>query len=257
MNHIYISVVSHNHIETIKSTNALKELAASNNITVVVKENTPQDNSDYFESIGVTYLNNPDHYFLGFGDNNNYVYEYCEENLNIDGGDTFIVCNPDVFITLDEVLKLNNIITELGFNISTINLYRDYDLKVHDNSVRRFPSFISLCYSLIFRRNSTIYNKEEINDFLDVDWAAGSFLAFRSSHYKNLNGFDKRYFMYCEDIDICFRSSMIGHRVKYIPMIRATHLAQHENRNVLSKHFVWHVSSALKFLVRKFYYDIK
>ena len=47
------------------------------------------------------------------------------------------------------------------------------------------------------------------------------------SYYRQLNGFDERYFMYCEDIDICYRSCKIhGKRVMYFPNIKAVHLSK-------------------------------
>ncbi len=43
-----------------------------------------------------------------------------------------------------------------------------------------------------------------------MEWVAGSFIAFKSSSYRKVQGFDENYFMYCEDIDICYRAKSQG-----------------------------------------------
>lgn len=46
----------------------------------------------------------------------------------------------------------------------------------------------------------------------EVDIIAGSFLLMESSIWKRLEGFDPRFFMYGEDVDLCLRARDLGHR---------------------------------------------
>lgn len=80
------------------------------------------------------------------------------------------------------------------------------------------------------------------NGALEVDWLAGLFLALRSETYARLHGLDERYFMYCEDVDLCLRARAIGLKSVLLSDVRITHAA---NRNTLKKreHFFWHVAS--------------
>jgi GT2 family glycosyltransferase len=41
----------------------------------------------------------------------------------------------------------------------------------------------------------------------DFDWLAGMCLVVSSEAFRALGGFDERYFMYCEDADLCLRIS--------------------------------------------------
>ncbi|MNC50723.1 Rhamnosyltransferase WbbL [compost metagenome] len=150
-----------------------------------------------------------------------------------------------------DILELIGKMRENNVHVSAINLFRDKEYTVFDNSIRRFPSFITFMKSILGFGNESILNKKEIEKPVDVDWASGSFLAFLSSHYHMLDGFDERYFMYCEDIDICFRSKLLGRQVRYFPCIRAIHYAKHANRDFFSKHFLWHLSGAFRFLFLK------
>jgi len=120
-----------------------------------------------------------------------------------------------------------------------------------DNSIRKFPSLTQFGKSFLGLGNPTIINKNIVSAPTIVDWAAGSFLAFRSSHYAALKGFDEGYFMYCEDVDICYRSMLLGEQVVFFPQIKMQHLAEHANRSIFSKHFYWHVKSALRFLLKR------
>ncbi|WP_017026544.1 hypothetical protein, partial [Vibrio rumoiensis] len=135
--------------------------------------------------------------------------------------------------------------------IAAINLFKDYDKTSYDNSVRSFPSFLQFVSSFLGGKNTSILDKKSILKPTNVDWAAGSFLAFKASYYKKLGGFDENYFMYCEDIDICYRSMKMGSPVMYYPQFEAIHLAKHANRKILSRHFYWHVSSVIRFLMTK------
>lgn len=51
---------------------------------------------------------------------------------------------------------------------------------------------------------------------------SGAFLAFRSQAFEALGGFDPRYFMYLEDVDICRRASRLG-AVIFLPQAEVVH----------------------------------
>jgi N-acetylglucosaminyl-diphospho-decaprenol L-rhamnosyltransferase len=58
----------------------------------------------------------------------------------------------------------------------------------------------------------------------EVDWVAGTCLLVRRSVFDQLGGFDERYFMYVEDVDLCWRAGQAGWRVGYEPAGRVGHL---------------------------------
>ncbi len=56
-----------------------------------------------------------------------------------------------------------------------------------------------------------------------VDWVYGTFMAIRRELFRQLGGFDARYFVYGEDMDICHRAARLGARTIQVPAARAVH----------------------------------
>ncbi len=52
---------------------------------------------------------------------------------------------------------------------------------------------------------------------LDVDWVSGAALMIRRDMLEKTGGFDEEFYMYCEDVDICYRAHQMGSRVTYFP----------------------------------------
>ena len=76
------------------------------------------------------------------------------------------------------------------------------------------------------------------------DWVNGAFMLFRAGLFKLLGGFDERYFMYCEDVDICLRMQLSGHGLSGSD-VKVTHAA-HRSSRVNVRHLAWHVVSLLR-----------
>jgi GT2 family glycosyltransferase len=56
-----------------------------------------------------------------------------------------------------------------------------------------------------------------------VDWVYGTFVAVRRDLFRQLRGFDTRYFLYGEDMDLCWRAARLGARTLHVPAARALH----------------------------------
>lgn len=56
-----------------------------------------------------------------------------------------------------------------------------------------------------------------------VDWVSGAFVVVRSSAFDAVGGFDEGYFMYVEDLDLCWRLRALGWRTAYEPAAAVCH----------------------------------
>jgi N-acetylglucosaminyl-diphospho-decaprenol L-rhamnosyltransferase len=57
----------------------------------------------------------------------------------------------------------------------------------------------------------------------EVDWVSGSCFAVRRDAFEAVGGFDESFFMYVEDVDLCWRLRRAGWRVGYEPAGRVVH----------------------------------
>jgi len=57
----------------------------------------------------------------------------------------------------------------------------------------------------------------------EVDWLSGAALVFRKETLDKVGLFDERFFMYCEDMDICKRIGDAGWKVVYYPLVAVSH----------------------------------
>lgn len=246
---IYFSIVSHGHENLVMHLGFLAKLAEYDSVVVIVKSNKPSSNgvfNEYCHANRIVFLD--DNYGLGFGANNNLVFRYCLDiGMDVEH-DLFCVINPDVVIDETNLQRLLEFVKSNSFDALSINLYRDSSMSVYDNSIRTFPSACDFFSSFLFKVNGTIIDKSVITHPTVIDWAAGSFILFRSTVYFYLSGFDEKFFMYCEDIDICYRLRKLKYSLTFLPFVKGIHLAEHANRNILSKHFYWHLKSVCRYL---------
>src|SRR5205823_1893009 len=61
-----------------------------------------------------------------------------------------------------------------------------------------------------------------------VDWLVGACLLVRRAALQQAGGFDERYFMYSEELDLCRRVRAAGWRIVYQPAAEVIH---HEGRS--------------------------
>ncbi len=73
-----------------------------------------------------------------------------------------------------------------------------------------------------FGRYNLTYMDE--NETAQVDAISGSFMFMKLELFREIGGFDERFFMYGEDIDLCFRIRQKGYQIWYHPQIQIIHL---------------------------------
>ncbi|MCY9872784.1 glycosyltransferase family 2 protein [Vibrio barjaei] len=247
---LFISVVNHSHDDMICDNSTLKNLAEDH--TVIVKSNTiaSEKLKAYCSSASIHLIQGKTK--KGFGSNNNEVFRYAERSLNMAPNDHFLVLNPDVEVENSTINFLLRKVEKDNSSVSTINLFRNREKTVYDNSIRQFPNIFNPIRSILGLRRKDQYDKSNIILPTVIDWAAGSFLLFQCSVFRKLQGFDENYFMYFEDVDICQRVKKSNGSVIYYPDLSGVHLAQHSNRNIFSNTFIHYIRSTfIYFLLNK------
>lgn len=84
----------------------------------------------------------------------------------------------------------------------------------------------------------------------DVDWISGTFMLVRHDAYEAVGGFDERYFMYVEDVDLCWQLRQFGWRVRYEPGGRVIHAIGASSELAPYRMIVAHHRSLLRFTAK-------
>jgi N-acetylglucosaminyl-diphospho-decaprenol L-rhamnosyltransferase len=85
----------------------------------------------------------------------------------------------------------------------------------------------------------------------DAGWLSGSCLLLRRAAFDSVDGFDPRYFMYFEDVDLGEQLGRAGWRNRYVPTAEVIHTGGHAttaNREVSARMLTAHHDSAYRFL---------
>lgn len=114
-----------------------------------------------------------------------------------------------------------------------------------EDSARRFPSWGRLARRVLLRQRAPDYVPD--GTVQTVDWVAGMFVAFNAQAFCQVGGYDERYFMYMEDVDICRRLRHQGWPTVWQTKCSVVHDARRASHRSL-QHLRWHLSSALRFL---------
>ena len=229
---ICVSIVSHMHgqmvVDLVKSLLNFKEISKVL-VTLNVYEDTLLPSDDRVHLITNAKPK-------GFGSNHNAAFNNCHSPY-------FLVLNPDVqlvdnpFHILIEILKKNPNSAIISPKSLSINGNQE-------DNWRYFPSIFSIFIRTI-GLDKFCYDANSFIECRKVDWVSGQFMLFSSSSYKAVKGFDEKYFMYCEDVDICRRLHRIKQDIIACNTVSIIHDAQRNTKKSI-RHFFWHIQSLIK-----------
>lgn len=162
---------------------------------------------------------------VGFSKANN-------EALKISKGKFILLINPDTIVsedTINRMIYFLNQNPDAGLAGCKI-LNPDGSLQLACR--RSFPGpWTSFCKvtglstlfpkSKLFAKYNLTYLDE--NSTYEVDAISGSFMMMNREAYEKVGGFDEQFFMYGEDLDLCYRIQKNGYKVYYYPGTQIIH----------------------------------
>ena len=172
----------------------------------------------------------------GFGSNHNAAFADSR-------GAFFAVINPDIRMANFRISALLDALKQAKAGIcGPLVLGKDETIQ---DSARYFPTISRLVMRKLLQKRDPDYTI--IADMQPVNWLAGMFLLFPSDIYRSLNGFDNRYFMYMEDVEICRHFHNCGYTVTWVTSTSVVHDASRASRRNL-QHMKWHIASMWRYL---------
>lgn len=213
------------------------------NTTIFLIINNPEINLDFsiltkFRNIKIIFSKKN----FGFGRAHNLVLKYIKNKSKV-----HFILNPDII--LDKKTSLTKIFN-LFNNEKVIHLTPkiiDFNGKPY-SSIRPFPSAFDLIKRRFFQRFYKEYAYNHDMKFFSNHCYSGCFLVIKTDKLISLNGFDERFFLYMEDMDLIRRLNKFG-PVLYYPNYVISHF--HNKGSYYSNWLLYlHCKSAIKYFIK-------
>lgn len=220
-----LSVVSHGQGALVESLlSDLARLAPPQLAQVIVTRNLPEAPIRPPANLAVPlrFIDNP--HPKGFGANHNAAFAKAT-------GEWFAVVNPDVRLPRDPFPALARAGTAGVGLVAPQVLEADGRLA---DAARPLPTPLAL-----LRRH--LGGREGRPDEPPA-WYAGMFVAVRRQAWTEVGGFDERFHLYCEDVDLCARLRLAGWQLRQAGDARVVHDARRASRRS-ARHLAWHIAS--------------
>lgn len=241
--------------DAVKCVQALLGQTIASEIEILVIDNHSEDDS--IGTLRVRFGNHPQVRLLesnrnrGYGAGNNYAARYAS-------GEYLLIINPDNELEptgLERMVQMFRQDPSMGILAPKLE-YPDGRVR---ESARAFPTLFDVCIKrtflqYIFHNRLRRYLQTDAPDIpvRDTDWVVGACLFFRKDFFDQLHGFDERFFLFFEDMDLCRRCRDAGKRVIFVSSIRARDRKQRLSGGgffslLLRKTGRIHIASAFKY----------
>jgi N-acetylglucosaminyl-diphospho-decaprenol L-rhamnosyltransferase len=234
---ILLSVVSHKQADLVHHLlGDVQPLCLHRNpeviVTINVEEEIPFKDDDFDFKIRIIHNETP----KGFGANHNQAFKLTRSRF-------FSILNPDVRLIQDPFRLLSPLEADPRIGIiAPLIMNEDHSI---EDSARRLPTPGRLLRR-IFNRKKDGKLDYNMNKMIYPDWLAGIFMVLPSHVFAAMNGFDDRYYLYFEDVDLCSRLRLAGYRVVLDPSVSVIHEARRDSHRRL-RYLLWHTISGFRF----------
>ena len=237
----YLHLCLESCLKAIKAIDAEIIVVDNNSIENVVYELSP-----LFPTVKFYGLNEN----LGFAKANNFGVEKAK-------GEYILILNPDTIIPehlFSELISFYSSINNVGIIGPKLI---DANGNFHPESKRNLPTPYNSFFKL-FAKWSSLQNKYYETDvgeseIAPVDILVGAFMFLKRSIYKDIGGFDSRYFMYGEDIDLSYTSKLMGFTNYYKGDLTVLHYKGESTKK--DKKYFKIFFKAMDLFVMKYYKD--
>lgn len=175
-------------------------------------------------------------------------------------GEYLLLLNPDTELEgfyMKELLDFAD--TEPEFGCLGVRMH-DAEGNFLPESKRSVPDMFNSFEKLftnLKNNNSKSYYRNDIeeNEISEVEVITGAFLLIKKDVYKNIGGLDESYFMYGEDIDLCYTLLRKGYRNYYYGKVSILHYKGEST--IKNDFYLKRFYGAMQIFIDKYYKDTK
>jgi len=177
---------------------------------------------------------------LGYGANHNCAFRSCRTSF-------FCVMNPDIRIVKNPFPALIRAMQDPGVAVCAPKIVSPAGQE--EDSHRQFPDIISLLGKALGGVDGKVPLGQG-RSWERNSWLGGMFLFLRSEAFRKVGGFDEKFFLYYEDVDLCARLICAGYRVRQVPSVSVVHDARRQSRRSIT-FASWHGCSLARYLGKR------
>ncbi|MFY8128676.1 MAG: glycosyltransferase family 2 protein [Chitinophagaceae bacterium] len=184
------------------------------NLQIIIADNASTDDSLSFVAQhypAITILKNTSN--MGFAGGYNWALELVE-------ADVFVLLNSDVEVTPDWIQPIINLM-EADLTIAACQpkllSYKEKHLFEYAGASGGWIDFLGYPFSRGRVFDCLEVDKGQYNTTDEIFWASGAALFIRSECFKEVDGFDSRFFAHQEEIDLCWRLKLKGYKIFACP----------------------------------------
>lgn len=182
----------------------------------------------------------------------------CNKGAHLSKAKYLLFLNPDCRLFTDSIAKPIDILeADEGTDVGIIGIQLIDESNNISRSCARFPTPLGLTLHSIGIDKILPTKSHRMTDWdhlknKRVDHVIGAFFLVRHEVFKNLMGFDERFFVYLEDIDFSFRANQAGWRSLYLAECSAFHAGGGTSSQVKSIRLFYSLRSRLLYALKHF-----
>ena len=191
---------------------SLSDAASGIEHEIIIVDNASTDNTlnDLKNKLpGITWISNIAN--KGFG-------SACNQGAKIASGEFLLFLNPDTLVTQPAIEKTMSFLNDEKKGIAGVRMI-DGEGKFLPESTRSNPATLSsifkVCGLASLFPSSKLFNHYALchipeRAIVPADILFGAFMIMKNSLFKTIHGFDEDFFLYGEDINLCYRVKQAG-----------------------------------------------
>lgn len=237
MNEILISIVDHGHgDQTVALVEQLLDQKIARPMTIIVTINSKNESPDLkISDSRLKIILNENK--KSFSENHNTAFSQLSSKW-------FIALNPDIDMLDinigDLITSCENLDSSHGIFITRVINHDG----VEQEMLRSVPTPFNLINRYLrFERDARVSSRHFREQHYLV--TNGPIMLFKSSAFLALKGFDEKFRLYCEDIDISLRATQSGFKIGFLYQYTLMHQAQKRSHKDIQL-FYFHISSLIK-----------
>lgn len=182
--------------------------------------------------------------------------EACNRAADSATGEYLLFLNPDVRIDQNAIERLLDVCKKQERVGTAVGRMRFPDGSFQA-TCRRLPEF----NNMLFSRGSVVsrlmnpngkYTLPDYETVTPVPAAAGTMMMIRRKLFAEVGGFDSRFFMFMEDVDLCLRLGLLGYHNYFVPNAGAVHLWGKGSRVSKFRRNLYHHANVWRYFVKHY-----